>query len=146
MKIVGNEIILSLFVMGSKAVGFEKPVEKFFWLLDEKLRNMNFHEVEDMKESIKADYENPFTELLSQAAYDSDRVYSGLGTGVNHFKEDCAKELKGLTSERLYQLYKEGVERSPRIVFEYLTNVGEKSELDVKDVYGGRHVEVMTDF
>jgi hypothetical protein len=31
MKIVGNEIILSLFVMGSKAVTFEKPVEKFFW-------------------------------------------------------------------------------------------------------------------
>ena len=62
MKIVGNQIVISLFVMGSKAVGFEKAVEKFLNQLDDKIKNLNFQEVEDMKESIKADYESPFTE------------------------------------------------------------------------------------
>jgi len=63
MKMVGNQIVISLFVMGSKALGFEKPVEDFLIKLDDKIQNLNFQEVEDMKESIKAEYESPFTEL-----------------------------------------------------------------------------------
>lgn len=88
-----------------------------------------------------------YTDLASQASYDSDIVFSGKsGLGKNMFKEKCLEEFHDLTTEKLLEIYLQFIKKSPRVVYEYLTSVSEESDLKVSDLYGEKKIEVITDF
>ena len=94
MKRVGDEFVISLWVMGAKALIVEKPVESFFRYCEQKLKNINFNELENLKEKNRVEFETPITNLHLKAESDHLRIYNSKFMGINIFKEDCAKALR----------------------------------------------------
>lgn len=145
-KIIGNTMVLSQFVMGKDALNFEKSVEKFLSLFEGKIKNLTFRQLEDIKENLKAEYETAFTDQSSVAAYDSRQTYSERKVGVNDFRAQCSKELGELTVDSLQSLYVDKVKNGSRVIFEYLTNISNRTDLKKEDLYGDRKIEIQTDF
>ena len=143
LKLIDNQIVLNQFMEGERSSSFEGPVEDLLRIVERRLQTINFVELEDKKEVLRANLEDKVTEISEEGRYDSENMYLQNNLQVNIFKEKCLDELKNITADALLQEYRDKIRDGNRIIFEYIAEVKKKSQLIKEDVYGKKEITLM---